>query len=84
MFFCVKMFVILACLYNIFLSVFASADSLRFCWFFFLQATLLSSHRSFLYKVDAIELSNSLSHRGDPLSMFVFSDSMEVRILITL
>ncbi|KAL3848234.1 hypothetical protein ACJMK2_019105 [Sinanodonta woodiana] len=41
-------------------------------------ATLLSSHRSFVTRIDVIELTESLCGRGVPLSMFLFSDSIEV------
>ncbi|KAK6195819.1 hypothetical protein SNE40_001172 [Patella caerulea] len=41
-------------------------------------ATLLSSHRRFINKVDVIELSDTLSGRGDPLSLFLFTDSIEI------
>lgn len=39
---------------------------------------LLSSHRSFVTKADMIELSNSLSGKGDSLTMFLFTDSLEI------
>lgn len=39
---------------------------------------LLSSHRSFVSRADMIELSNSLSGKGDTLAMFLFTDSLEV------
>ena len=42
------------------------------------QATLLSSNRHFVMKADVMELSGNLSSRGDPLTLFVFSDSVEV------
>ena len=35
-------------------------------------------------RVDVVELTDELSGRGDPLSLFVFSDSLEVRQLATL
>ncbi|RUS82304.1 hypothetical protein EGW08_009936, partial [Elysia chlorotica] len=41
-------------------------------------ATLLSSNRHFVMKADVMELSGNLSSRGDPLSLFVFSDSVEI------
>ncbi|KAK7499196.1 hypothetical protein BaRGS_00009456 [Batillaria attramentaria] len=41
-------------------------------------ATLLSSHRTFLTRIDVVELSDTLVRRGEPLSIFVFSDSMEI------
>ncbi|KAI0240759.1 Protein ECT2 [Lamellibrachia satsuma] len=39
---------------------------------------LLSSHRTFVTRVDVVELTDELSGRGDPLSLFVFSDSLEL------
>ncbi|VVC31586.1 Hypothetical protein CINCED_3A022176 [Cinara cedri] len=39
---------------------------------------LVSSHRSFITKCDVIELSDNLSGRGDHLTIFVFSDVVEV------
>ncbi|CAG5118270.1 unnamed protein product [Candidula unifasciata] len=41
-------------------------------------ATLLSSNRHFVIKVDVMELSGNLSSRGDPLTLFIFSDSVEI------
>ncbi|XP_071084886.1 protein ECT2-like isoform X1 [Haliotis cracherodii] len=41
-------------------------------------ATLLSSHRSFVDKIDVLELSDTLSGRSDPLSIFLFTDSIEI------
>ncbi|GFN74096.1 hypothetical protein PoB_000060200 [Plakobranchus ocellatus] len=41
-------------------------------------ATLLSSNRHFVMKADVMELSGNLSSRGDPLTLFVFSDSVEI------
>ncbi|XP_059171147.1 protein ECT2-like [Physella acuta] len=41
-------------------------------------ATLLSSNRHFVMKIDVMELSGNLSSRGDPLTLFVFSDSVEI------
>ncbi|XP_076454134.1 protein ECT2-like [Babylonia areolata] len=41
-------------------------------------ATLLSSHRSFVSRIDVVELTDSLCRRGDPLSLFIFTDSIEV------
>jgi hypothetical protein len=49
-----------------------------FMWTFFFQATLLSSHRLFVSRIDVVELSDTLAHRGDPLSIFVFTDYLEV------
>ncbi|XP_050428638.1 protein ECT2 isoform X2 [Adelges cooleyi] len=39
---------------------------------------LVSSHRSFITKCDVIEISDNLSGRGDHLTIFVFSDIVEV------
>ncbi|ESO86405.1 hypothetical protein LOTGIDRAFT_61738, partial [Lottia gigantea] len=41
-------------------------------------ATLLSSHRQFTSKIDVIELSDTLSGRGDSLTLFLFTDSIEI------
>ncbi|XP_052783729.1 protein ECT2-like isoform X2 [Mya arenaria] len=41
-------------------------------------ASLLSSHRNFLSRVDVIELSSCLSDRGAPLSLFLFSDCLVI------
>ncbi|XP_012943637.1 protein ECT2 [Aplysia californica] len=41
-------------------------------------ATLLSSNRHFVMKVDVMELSGNLSSRGDPLTLFIFSDNVEI------
>ncbi|KAI8772584.1 protein ECT2-like isoform X1 [Biomphalaria glabrata] len=41
-------------------------------------ATLLSANRHFVMKVDVMELSGNLSSRGDPLTLFVFSDNVEI------
>ena len=41
---------------------------------------MLSSHRQFLRRVDLLDICNpNKGHKGDPLSLFMFSDSMEVR-----
>jgi RhoGEF, Guanine nucleotide exchange factor for Rho/Rac/Cdc42-like GTPases len=39
---------------------------------------LINSHRSFVLKCDVIELSNMLSHRGDCITLFLFTDVVEV------
>jgi len=39
---------------------------------------LISSHRSFISKCEAIELSDILSGRGDTLILFLFSDTLEI------
>ncbi|XP_061194759.1 protein ECT2-like isoform X2 [Saccostrea echinata] len=41
-------------------------------------ATLLSSHRSFVSKADVIELSDELCGRSLPLSLFLFTDTLEI------
>jgi len=49
---------------------------------FCFQPHLVSSHRSFITKCDVIELSDNLSGRGDHLTIFVFSDLVEVGFYI--
>lgn len=44
----------------------------------FSQATILSSHRSFVIKADVVELSDELCGRNLPLSLFLFTDTLEV------
>lgn len=39
---------------------------------------LINSHRSFVLKCDVIEMSNLLSHRGDCITLFLFTDVVEV------
>ena len=39
---------------------------------------LVSSHRSFIGKCDVMELSESLSGRGDHLVLFLFTDTLEI------
>ena len=47
------------------------------------QATVLSSHRSFLRRLDVLDIGNpSKGTKGDPLAIFFFSDSMEVSTLL--
>ncbi|XP_070173283.1 protein ECT2-like [Littorina saxatilis] len=41
-------------------------------------ANLLSSHRCFVNRIDVVELSDTAARRGDPLTLFVFNDSIEV------
>ena len=41
-------------------------------------ATLLSSHRSFVKKVDVHEMSNELLKKGAPLTLFLFTDCLEI------
>lgn len=38
----------------------------------------MSSHRNFVLKVDVVEITDTLSGKGDNLSLFLFSDSLEV------
>ncbi|CAI8002154.1 Protein ECT2 [Geodia barretti] len=40
-------------------------------------ATVLSSHRQFLRRLDLLDISRGHS-RGDPLALYIFSDSMEI------
>lgn len=42
-----------------------------------MQATILSSHRQFLRRLDLLDISKG--HKGDPLALYMFSDSMEVK-----
>uniref|UniRef100_A0A8D9E2I1 Protein ECT2 n=2 Tax=Cacopsylla melanoneura TaxID=428564 RepID=A0A8D9E2I1_9HEMI len=39
---------------------------------------LINSHRSFILKCDVLELSNLLSNRGDCITLFLFTDVVEV------
>ncbi|GAB6020167.1 hypothetical protein CHUAL_002893 [Chamberlinius hualienensis] len=39
---------------------------------------LLSSHRHFITSADAVELGNGLSGKGDPLTLFLFTDVLEI------
>lgn len=41
------------------------------------QATVLSSHRQFLRRLDLLDISRGHG-RGDHLALYIFSDSMEV------
>jgi hypothetical protein len=41
-------------------------------------ATLLSSHRSFLKKIDVYEMSNELLKKGAQLTLFLFTDCLEI------
>ncbi|XP_014677396.1 PREDICTED: protein ECT2-like [Priapulus caudatus] len=41
-------------------------------------ADLLSSHRQFVTKADMVELNDSVGHRGDNLTMFLFNDRLEI------
>ena len=43
-----------------------------------IQANLLSAHRKLVSRVDVIEVTSELSGRGDHITLFVFSDSLEV------
>ncbi|ESN90724.1 hypothetical protein HELRODRAFT_70830 [Helobdella robusta] len=44
--------------------------------------SLLSAHRSFSTKVDVTEVTDSLIGRGSHLTLFIFSDSVEVGLLV--
>lgn len=45
-----------------------------------LQANILSSHRSFLRRVDVLDIGNpGKGTKGDTLTIFIFSDSLEVK-----
>ena len=46
--------------------------------FYLFQPDLLSSHRNFVMKVDAISVQSDSSSRGDNVTFFVFSDRTEV------
>lgn len=41
-------------------------------------AHIISSHRMFINKCDVFEVSDSLSKKGDPLVLYLFSDMLEV------
>jgi hypothetical protein len=45
---------------------------------FITKATLLSSHRSFLKKIDVYETSNELLKKGAQLTLFLFTDCLEI------
>jgi hypothetical protein len=45
-------------------------------------ATLLSSHRNFLKKLDVYEMSNELLKKGAQLTLFLFSDCLEVSKIV--
>jgi hypothetical protein len=47
-------------------------------------ATLLSSHRNLLNRIDAYEMSNELLKKGAQLTLFLFSDCLEVRVIQTI
>ena len=52
---------------------------------FVLQATLLSAQRSFLRRVDVVDIGNpSKGGKGDSIAMFLFSDSIEVKRSVAL
>ena len=47
----------------------------------FFQPNLLSSHRTLVQKLDCVELSQALSStRREQVTLFVFSDSIEVNM----
>lgn len=47
------------------------------------QANLLSAQRSFVRRVDVVDIGNPhKASKGDPMSIFLFSDSMEVRLCV--
>lgn len=48
------------------------------------QPYLLSSHRTFLKRVDTIELYGSVIPRGESLTLFLFSDNLSVSMLLLL
>jgi len=45
---------------------------------FVLKPNLLSAHRNLMRRIDAVEVSEELSGKGDPVTLFVFTDSLEV------
>ena len=47
-------------------------------WKLCFQANLLSSQRSLVLKVDLSEVADTLVSRGEPVTMFLLSDSIEV------
>ena len=47
-----------------------------------LQPNLLSAHRCLVRRIDAIEASEELSGKGDSVTLFVFSDSLEVSMCV--
>jgi len=42
------------------------------------QPNLLSAHRSFINKVDCVELTDVAGGKGSSVTLFIFSDSLEV------
>ena len=52
--------------------------------FFIFKAYVLSSQRRLVAKANMSEVSDLLSGKGDNLTMFLFTDSIEVSILISL
>ena len=47
------------------------------------QANLLSAQRSFVRRVDVVDIGNPhKASKGDPMSIFLFSDSMEVNMYV--
>jgi len=47
-----------------------------------LQPNLLSAHRVFILKLNVIEVGEELRGKGTTITLFVFSDSLEVGILL--
>lgn len=45
----------------------------------FLQANLLSSHRSLVHRVETIALGDQPCDRGENVTLFLFNDCLEVR-----
>ena len=44
---------------------------------------MLSAQRSFVRRVDVVDMGNpNKGSKGDPISIFLFSDSMEVRVVV--
>lgn len=56
-----------------FLAVFNVVHAIDGC-----PADLASSHRQFLGQVDIVEVTSKLSDIGQPLTMFLFSDQLEI------
>lgn len=44
------------------------------------QANLLSSHRSLVYRVETIALGDQPCDRGENVTLFLFNDCLEVRM----
>ena len=51
-------------------------------WFSASQVTLISAQRLFVRRVDVADMGNpSKGTKGDPITLFLFSDCIEVRLL---